>query len=155
MSAFPPATTTVCLATGFFSLFVLRVQPTPVRLPVCTSIWPYTTSPSELVLRLDESLGVRAELSPPNAYRNVPFTPKPRWLRAKGRDVSGAHAPSVPSEVIGARYTVATGVLPAADPPAMYTEPLKTTAPREWTGAGSALVVLQPVTAPLAPKIPR
>src|SRR5207244_13048694 len=77
ISAFPPATTTVCLATGFFSLFVLRVQPTPVRLPVCTSIWPYTTSPSELVLRLDESLGVRAELSPPNAYRNVPFTPKP------------------------------------------------------------------------------
>src|SRR2546430_11465070 len=63
MSAFPPATTTVCLATGFFSLFVLRVQPTPVRLPVCTSIWPYTTSPSELVLRLDESLGVRAELT--------------------------------------------------------------------------------------------
>src|SRR2546425_10981154 len=86
------------------------------------------------------------ELSPPNAYRKSPFTPKPKELRAKGRDVSGAHAPSVPSALIEARYTVATGVLPAPDPPAMYTEPLKTTAPREWTGAGSALVVLQPVT---------
>src|SRR5437879_12417295 len=96
MSAFPPATTTVCLATGFFSLFVPRVQPTPVRLPVCTSIWPYTTSPSELVLRLDESLGVRAELSPPHAYRNVPFTPKPRELRPKGRDGSGRPPPSGP-----------------------------------------------------------
>src|SRR5437879_2931173 len=119
------------------------------------SICAYTTSLSEVVLSLEESLGVTLELSPPNAYKNVPFTPNPTWLRAKGSDASGAHAPSVPSELIWARYTVATGALPVPDPPAMYTDPLKTTAPRECSGAGSAVVVLQAVTAPVAPRVPR
>src|SRR5207302_1452832 len=113
------------------------------------SICAYTTSLSEVVLRLEESLGVTLELSPPNAYKNVPFTPNPTWLRAKGSDASGAHAPSVPSELIWARYTVATGALPVPDPPAMYTDPLKTTAPRECSGAGNTVVLVQLLSAPV------